>query len=429
MQASSLRKLYGAGVVFLTFLLVVTFHGCQWSTNSSSSSFRSASASSTSSSPVVGPLSANSHLPPREEASDAKKSTAGRNHPIDAVDTAAAATNLENDEVDRKLAYHPSYVRWYGDHHGGYQYHGDWWYHYEYYDAPAFSPFSSPVSYPSYLSPAVSPAYYDDTAAEDDETTHDDFVWVYTPTKPDNIVPITGGSGGRNERTLEQVRFNKVPPVLDGYAKTTWQYAPSRDYTKGVHKSIFPLLPSDYPIGVDKDKEIILRRETMADSVIVDGDFQLHGVTSAAYLEKLQKHGPHYPSNDPNAPYWDELRHVIRVQQGRRNGDDPLIYSRWPDLWADHDMTAIAKAVQNGEFEPIISPSLCPSQHNLRLTIFDEFMVFSSQEYPGSLQQQLIESLFKSGIGRFSLILLKHINDHNVLTCCFQILFSLFLLM
>lgn len=214
--------------------------------------------------------------------------------------------------------------------------------------------------------------------------------WIYTPVDPDKIVPITGGAGGRSGRTLSEVRFNKAPPVLDGYSSTLWQYAPSRDYTKGVHQAIFPLLPGDYPIGKDITKEVLMRRETMADSVMVEGDHQLYGAVAATYLDKVKQHGPHYPSSDQNAPYWDELRHVIHVQQGRREGAEPVLYSRWPDLWADFDMTDIAKAVQN--------------------------------EYPASLQQQLIESLFKTGIGESGIELVENIWALFSLfsSCCFS---------
>jgi hypothetical protein len=214
-------------------------------------------------------------------------------------------------------------------------------------------------------SPASSPSddYKNDNkkVEEDDESEV-----VYTPSR-ESIVAANGVSGGRIARSIGQIRFNKCPPLQYGNSNTTsLSYAPSRFYANGVHKSVFPLMPADYPIS-DSKKLTLLTNETKADSVIVNGDFQLFGATADTWLEKVSNHGPYYPTNDPDAPYWDELRHVIKVQIGRRNGDDPSKYSRWPDLWADLDMTGIAKAVQG--------------------------------EYPGSLQQALIAGLFKSGVG------------------------------
>lgn len=160
-----------------------------------------------------------------------------------------------------------------------------------------------------------------------------------------------GAAGAQIGRTLEEIRFNKVNPIFGGSGA-----------------SILPLLPNDYPIGSNQIVAMKLRQQTMADSVFVEGDYQLFGATASTYLNKVANHGPHYPSRNPNAPFWDELRHVIEVQQARRGGIDADTLNRWPSIWNGMDLNDIAKAVQN--------------------------------EYPVSLQQQLIEKLFRNGVGK-----------------------------
>ena len=58
-------------------------------------------------------------------------------------------------------------------------------------------------------------------------------------------------------------------------------------------------------------------------------DYQLFGATPDKWMTLVKP--PTYPSGDANAPYWNELRQVIRVQIARRDGDDPFTVSRWPD--------------------------------------------------------------------------------------------------
>jgi hypothetical protein len=154
-------------------------------------------------------------------------------------------------------------------------------------------------------------------------------------------------------RSLNDVRFNKFPP-LPGH----------RDFAKGTHSGLFPLLPKDYPVSGTTAR--ILSRETIADSVVVEGDYSLLGESAADYLKFLD--APLYPSSNPNNPnytFWKELEHVVDVQIDRRKNTTASKYNRWADLWSTLTMSEIARAVQN--------------------------------EYPGSQQQALLFQWFRAG--------------------------------
>ena len=184
---------------------------------------------------------------------------------------------------------------------------------------------------------------YDDDLYDDDQywspnhgghyfNKDDDYTYSYTPVDTTKITPTKGGYGGRQGRSLSEIRFNKIPPIIDGYGNTNaWRYTPSRDYIKGVHSSVFPLMASDYPLVAGSDKVTVIVRETMADSVVLPGDYQLHGDTrpSSYWLEHAYN-TPVYPGNPL---YWDELRHVVQVQIARRNGDSPSSLNHWPGTY------------------------------------------------------------------------------------------------
>ena len=184
---------------------------------------------------------------------------------------------------------------------------------------------------------------YDDDLYDDDQywspnhgghyfNKDDDYTYSYTPVDTTKITPTKGGYGGRQGRSLSEIRFNKIPPIIDGYGNTNaWRYTPSRDYIKGVHSSVFPLMASDYPLVAGSDKVTVIVRETMADSVVLPGDYQLHGDNrpSSYWLEHAYN-TPVYPGNPL---YWDELRHVVQVQIARRNGDSPSSLNHWPGTY------------------------------------------------------------------------------------------------
>jgi hypothetical protein len=189
-----------------------------------------------------------------------------------------------------------------------------------------------------------------------------DNVYGYESVQSDKMA-TTNEIGNRciHKGCLLDIRFNKCPPIVEGSETNARRYAESRNYVNGVHKDVFPLLPSDYPIAAAK--AILLKTETFADSVVTSDDYQVFRATPEEWMTLLKP--PSYPSDDAIAPFWNELRHVIRAQIARRNGDDPATLSRWPDLWSDFDLEDIAKAVKG--------------------------------EYPASLQQQLIVQLFSQG--------------------------------
>jgi hypothetical protein len=162
---------------------------------------------------------------------------------------------------------------------------------------------------------------------------------------------------------MSDIRFNKCPPiVVEGFENENPWYVPSSDYSNGVDQRIFPLVPADYPVRGEKAD--ILRTETMADGVVLPGDFDLRNATAEVYASKLDR--PVYPAGYPTAPYWHQLRRVVNFQLARREGKDPSTLNRWPDLWANYTLDEIAGLVMG--------------------------------EYPASLQQELVGKLFKEGI-------------------------------
>lgn len=75
--------------------------------------------------------------------------------------------------------------------------------------------------------------YYDDENWHDDyyhtAPVDDDYVYHYEAVPDASIIHTpNGGYGGRRGRSLSQIRFNKCPPVIDGYESSQWIYAQSR---------------------------------------------------------------------------------------------------------------------------------------------------------------------------------------------------------
>ena len=121
-------------------------------------------------------------------------------------------------------------------------------------------------------------------------------------------------------------------------------------------------MPNDYPIT--GQKATIMRHETMADSVVVAGDVQMHDSMGARYWLNNNSIKPVFPSDDG---FWDELRHVVDVQIARRSGASPSTLNTWPNIWTEKTtLNDIAKAVQG--------------------------------EYPAYHQQTFIEQMFKDGV-------------------------------
>ena len=155
---------------------------------------------------------------------------------------------------------------------------------------------------------------------------------------------------------LEDVRFNKCPAAYTSVAKH------SEFYVEKVHKEIFPLLPKDYPVrGVTAHE---LKTETYGDSVVTEEDYALDGAKANEYLAMVKP--PVFPNSDRRSEFWHQLEHVVDLQMARRKDVDPYSLHRWPDLWKKFRLEDVANAVKN--------------------------------EYPVSLQAEMIETLFKAGV-------------------------------
>ena len=139
------------------------------------------------------------------------------------------------------------------------------------------------------------------------------------------------------------IRFNKVPPneKMDGIPVEMM-----RNLDGGLDDHL-PLMPNDYPIG--GEKLMYLRVYSMADSVVVPGDFQLSSSKGLAEWLNDPVVNPVYPG-DSEGVFWDEMRKVVSDQLARRRGDDRSTLNTWPDIW-DGMVTLqdVAMAVQ-GEY-------------------------------------------------------------------------------
>ena len=158
------------------------------------------------------------------------------------------------------------------------------------------------------------------------------------------------------DRVLEDVRFNKCPAASTSVSEL------SEFYVEKVHQGVFPLLPKDYPVRDATAHS--LKTETYGDSVVTEGDYALDGAKAQEYLALLKP--PVFPSSNPYSEFWHQLEHVVDVQIARRKDIDPFRLHRWPNLWEKFRLEDVANAVKN--------------------------------EYPVSLQAELIETLFKAGV-------------------------------
>jgi hypothetical protein len=74
----------------------------------------------------------------------------------------------------------------------------------------------------------VDDQYWHDDYYQNAPNDDDDYVYSYEPVPEASIIKTpNGGYGGRRGRSLCQIRFNKCPPVIPGYATTSWRYKPS----------------------------------------------------------------------------------------------------------------------------------------------------------------------------------------------------------
>jgi hypothetical protein len=141
----------------------------------------------------------------------------------------------------------------------------------------------------------------------------------------------TKGTKTFPHRDLEEIRFNKFPPIDEDEEGSDIEDI-KRFYPKNVHKELFPLMSADYQ-PLKKATLDILPSETFADSVFVDGDVQFSG----PFYSPVRLNGgfadyanpdtwkcdpctkavvdPIYPGNPL---YWDQLEEVVDAQFERR---------------------------------------------------------------------------------------------------------------
>jgi len=129
-------------------------------------------------------------------------------------------------------------------------------------------------------------------------------------------------------RKISDLRFNKVPPV--DTLRSKW-IRTSPHYEAGVHTKIYPLMPSDYPIGLaPKSTQKIVRYETKADSVVLYTDYEYD--VSVGKIVAAENNRLLFPGDEG---FWEEMEHVVDMQIMRRNNEDPSMHQTWPKIWQD----------------------------------------------------------------------------------------------
>lgn len=161
-----------------------------------------------------------------------------------------------------------------------------------------------------------------------------------------------------DEIALEKLRFNKCPTFP---GEENAKNVDAQLYSNGVQKDVFPLVTSDYN-PLDSTKAIALKEKTLADSVVLENDYQLREYRNTSSTPTLADHfakdpitnaiiKPLYPSDGEE--FWKELQGVVTAQLLRRDGikngkvitrtggDDASKLNRWPELWYDRSTSML----------------------------------------------------------------------------------------
>jgi membrane-associated phospholipid phosphatase len=158
--------------------------------------------------------------------------------------------------------------------------------------------------------------------------------------------PPNGGNEGNTAqggRDLN-VRFNKI------------------EFPDIPTPNFMPLEPNDYPMRGDIAES--LKHDSLASSVVTANDPELYGGVDAQNIINAIAGGPpSMPNQNRNHHFWDDFRHVVDVQQIRRDGGKLLL--RLPKLWEGMSIVEVAEAVHD--------------------------------EYPGANQVELIQWLWQEG--------------------------------
>lgn len=105
-----------------------------------------------------------------------------------------------------------------------------------------------------------------------------------------------------------------------------------------------PLLSQSYPIHGNIYDVLY---ETDATDVMMVTDERLSHCDVPKMIEKLGGL-PSYPEDDENAEFWDQLRHVIDMQEMRKKSPETIAFPR-SELWGEKDLHDCAMAVHNEE--------------------------------------------------------------------------------
>jgi membrane-associated phospholipid phosphatase len=153
-----------------------------------------------------------------------------------------------------------------------------------------------------------------------------------------------GGVGGNTVPGDLNVRFNKI------------------EFPNVQTPNFMPLQPNDYPVLGDIAES--LKHDAIAISVVTANDPELYGGDAQSFINAIGG-PPSMPNSDSDHTFWDDFRHVVDVQQTRRTGGDPSELLQLPDLWEGMNIHELAEAVH--------------------------------EDYPGSLQVELIQWLWQEG--------------------------------
>jgi len=136
---------------------------------------------------------------------------------------------------------------------------------------------------------------------------------------------------------LGSIRFNKCPPA-DPNDELKDESIKNFYPNGGVHKDVFPLVNSDYPL--QRENLSLVKKQTTSDSVVARADIQLKGDLDDYFQNGMVTEDPEtwavitplYPSDEA---FWNGMREVVAARGVRgqmlylqKDGSSP-----WPDLW------------------------------------------------------------------------------------------------
>jgi hypothetical protein len=143
---------------------------------------------------------------------------------------------------------------------------------------------------------------------------------------------MPGGNQGQYDEdnpfkklTTDSMRFNK-------FYFPKYQLKP---------KGFKPLTKNDYPIRGYVNATL---RASDAISIVTLDDYEVH-YDIPSIIESIGGM-PDHPSSDEKAPFWDKLRHVMKVQKIRRENPTVTLFPR-PEMWQDMNLNEIATAVHD----------------------------------------------------------------------------------